>query len=64
MKDVAYAQYSGFARDDLDKELVARHWFSLNEAHLWDIVNETNKHSIDKIVHNIVVIYVSGLYKH
>ncbi|MGG0939765.1 TetR/AcrR family transcriptional regulator [Brevibacillus centrosporus] len=61
-KDVAYAQKTGLARTDLDNYLVARNWFSLNESHLWDIVNQTNKHSISEITHNITALYTGGLY--
>lgn len=61
-KGVAYAQKTGLARTDLDNYLVARNWFSLNESHLWDIVNQTNKHSIAEITHNITALYTGGLY--
>lgn len=61
-KDVAYAQKTGLARTDLDNYLVARNWFSLNESHLWDIVNQTNKHSVAEIAHNITALYTGGLY--
>ncbi|WP_407922527.1 TetR/AcrR family transcriptional regulator [Brevibacillus choshinensis] len=61
-KDVAYAQTNGLARTDLDNYLVARNWFSLNETHLWDIVNHTHKHTVSEIVHNITALYTGGLY--
>ena len=61
-KDVAYAQKNGLAKTDLDSYLVARNWFTLNETHLWDIVNNTHTHPIKEIVHNITSIYTGGLY--
>jgi AcrR family transcriptional regulator len=60
--DVAYAQEKGLARTDLNHDLVARNWFALNETHLWDIVNNSTKHSIQEIVHNITILYTSALY--
>lgn len=60
--DVAYAQAKGLARTDVDRDLIARNWFSLNETQLWDLVNGKNKHSVQEIVRNMTILYTSGLY--
>lgn len=38
IQDITYSQNNGLARKELNKAIVARSWFYMNEAFQWEIV--------------------------
>lgn len=62
MNDISYVQENGLARKDMDKEIIAKSWFAINEMFLWEIVNGKDERPIDEIANNIVNLYTNGLY--
>lgn len=63
MQDIAYSQENGLARNELNKEIVARGWFSMNEMFLWEIVRNEKKIDVEEIVYTLTEMYTAGLYK-
>ncbi|MGZ7149193.1 TetR/AcrR family transcriptional regulator [Bacillus sp. BC08] len=62
-QDITYAQESGLAQPELNKEIVARAWFAMNEMFLWTIVKNDKKLELEEIVHILTEMYTTGLYK-
>jgi len=63
MQDITYSQESGLAQPELNKEIVARGWFAMNEMFLWEIVQNDKKLDLEEVVHTLTVMYTAGLYK-
>jgi len=62
-QDISYSQESGLAQPELNKEIVARGWFAMNETFLWTIVQNDKELELEEIVHTLTMIYTTGLYK-
>ncbi|PEW79514.1 TetR family transcriptional regulator [Bacillus cereus] len=62
-QDITYSQESGLAQPELNKEIVARAWFAMNEMFLWTIVKNNNNLELEEIVHTLTEMYTTGLYK-
>jgi len=62
-QDITYSQESGLAQPELNKEIVARGWFAMNETFLWTIVQNDKELELEEIVHTLTMIYTTGLYK-
>ncbi|WP_242239611.1 TetR/AcrR family transcriptional regulator [Bacillus cereus group sp. BfR-BA-01309] len=62
-QDITYSQESGLAQHELNKEIVARAWFAMNEMFLWTIVKNDRKLELEEIVHTLTEMYTTGLYK-
>ena len=62
-QDITYSQESGLAQPELNKEIVARGWFAMNEMFLWTIVQNDKELELEEIVHTLTVMYTTGLYK-
>lgn len=63
MQDITYSQENGLARNELNKAIVARGWFSMNEMFLWEIVRNEKEMDVEEIVFTLTEMYTSGLYK-
>ncbi|PFK31161.1 TetR family transcriptional regulator [Bacillus cereus] len=63
IQDITYSQENGLARNELNKEIVARGWFSMNEMFLWEIVRNEKEVNLEEIVYTLTEIYTAGLYK-
>ncbi|MEH7883909.1 TetR/AcrR family transcriptional regulator [Bacillus sp. JJ1609] len=62
-KDISHVQDKGLAKSNLNIELVARSWFSINEMYLWELVeNEDYPFEIEEIAENVTELYTKGLY--
>ena len=42
-QDITYSQESGLAQPNLNKEIVARGWFAMNESFLWTIMQNDKR---------------------
>ncbi len=42
-QDITYSQESGLAQPNLNKEIVARGWFAMNESFLWTITQNDKR---------------------
>lgn len=62
-QDITYSQESGLAHPELNKELVARGWFAMNEMFLWTIVQNNKEIKLEEIVYTLTEMYTTGLYK-
>ncbi|MDR4172419.1 TetR/AcrR family transcriptional regulator [Bacillus nitratireducens] len=62
-QDISYSQESGLAQPELNKEIVARGWFAMNETFLWEIVQNDKELDLEEVVHTLTVMYTTGLYK-
>ncbi|MGA5660599.1 TetR/AcrR family transcriptional regulator [Bacillus bombysepticus] len=62
-QDITYSQESGLAQPELNKEIVARAWFAMNEMFLWTIVKNDKKLELEEIIHTLTEMYATGLYK-
>ncbi|OSX98520.1 TetR/AcrR family transcriptional regulator [Bacillus nitratireducens] len=62
-QDITYSQESGLAQPKLNKEIVARGWFAMNETFLWEIVQNDKELDLEEVVHTLTVMYTTGLYK-
>ncbi|UNP78856.1 TetR/AcrR family transcriptional regulator [Bacillus nitratireducens] len=62
-QDITYSQESGLAQPELNKEIVARGWFAMNETFLWEIVQNDKELDLEEVVHTLTVMYTTGLYK-
>ncbi|MFU2029002.1 TetR/AcrR family transcriptional regulator [Bacillus wiedmannii] len=62
-QDITYSQEGGLAQPQLNKEIVARAWFAMNEMFLWTIVKNDKKLELEVIVHTLTEMYTTGLYK-
>ncbi|WP_377865476.1 TetR/AcrR family transcriptional regulator [Bacillus sp. R86525] len=62
-QDITYSQESGLAQPELNKEIVARGWFAMNETFLWEIVQNDKVLDLEEVVHILTVMYTTGLYK-
>lgn len=62
-QDITYSQESGLAHPELNKELVARGWFAMNEMFLWTIVQNNKEVKLEEIVYTLTEMYTTGLYK-
>ncbi|HHT7238175.1 MULTISPECIES: TetR/AcrR family transcriptional regulator [Bacillus] len=62
-QDITYSQESGLAQPELNREIVARGWFAMNEMFLWTIVQNDKKIDLEEVVHTLTVMYTTGLYK-
>ncbi|MDJ1476140.1 TetR/AcrR family transcriptional regulator [Bacillus sp. LS15-K4] len=62
-QDITYSQKSGLAQTELNKEIVARAWFAMNEMFLWTIVKNDRKLVLEEIVYTLTEMYTTGLYK-
>ncbi|MBG9829375.1 TetR/AcrR family transcriptional regulator [Bacillus sp. FSL M8-0063] len=62
-QDITYSQEGGLAQPELNKEIVARAWFAMNEMFLWTIVKNDKKLELEVIVHTLTEMYTTGLYK-
>ncbi|PEP22560.1 TetR/AcrR family transcriptional regulator [Bacillus wiedmannii] len=60
---ITYSQEGGLAQPQLNKEIVARAWFAMNEMFLWTIVKNDKKLELEVIVHTLTEMYTTGLYK-
>ncbi|WP_242235174.1 TetR/AcrR family transcriptional regulator [Bacillus cereus group sp. BfR-BA-01316] len=63
MQDITHSQENGLARTALNKEIVARGWFSMNEMFLWTIVQNDKEIDLEEIVYTLTEMYKTGLYK-
>jgi AcrR family transcriptional regulator len=62
-RDISYVQEMGLAKSNVNVELIARSWFSINEMYLWELVeNENYPYSIEDISKNVTELYTKGLY--
>ncbi|HHK5533682.1 TPA: TetR/AcrR family transcriptional regulator [Bacillus mobilis] len=62
-QDITYSQESELAQPKLNKEIVARAWFAMNEMFLWTIIKNNNNVELEEIVHTLTEMYTTGLYK-
>ncbi|EJQ13809.1 TetR/AcrR family transcriptional regulator [Bacillus cereus] len=62
-QDITYSQESGLAQPELNKEIVARSWFAMNETFLWEIVQNDKELDLEEVVHTLTAMYTTGLYK-
>ncbi len=62
-QDITYSQQSRLAKTELNKDIVARAWFAMNEMFLWTIVKNNNNLELEEIVHTLTEMYTTGLYK-
>ncbi|RWS44766.1 TetR/AcrR family transcriptional regulator [Bacillus mycoides] len=62
-QDITYSQESGLAQPELNKEIVARGWFAMNETFLWTIVQNDKELELEEIVHTLTIMYTTGLYR-
>ncbi|MCW9132392.1 TetR/AcrR family transcriptional regulator [Bacillus paramycoides] len=62
-QDITYSQENKLAHPELNKEIVARGWFAMNEMFLWAIVQNDKKLDLEEVVHTLTVMYTTGLYK-
>ncbi|KAB2459858.1 TetR/AcrR family transcriptional regulator [Bacillus sp. CH126_4D] len=62
-QDITYSQKSGLAKTELNKDIVARAWFAMNEMFLWTIVKNDKKLELEEIVYTLTDMYTTGLYK-
>ncbi|HDR6764022.1 TPA: TetR/AcrR family transcriptional regulator, partial [Bacillus thuringiensis] len=62
-QDITYSQESGLAQPNLNKEIVARGWFAMNESFLWTIMQNDKKINLEEIVYTLTEMYTTGLYK-
>ncbi|PEC22102.1 TetR/AcrR family transcriptional regulator [Bacillus cereus] len=62
-QDITYSQESGLAQPELNKEIVARGWFAMNEMFLWTIVQNNKEIELEEIVYTLTEMYTTGLYK-
>ncbi|MFE6138375.1 MULTISPECIES: TetR/AcrR family transcriptional regulator [Bacillus] len=62
-QDITYSQEGGLAQPELNKEIVARGWFAMNETFLWKIVQNDKELNLEEVVHTLTVMYTTGLYK-
>ncbi|WP_433772280.1 TetR/AcrR family transcriptional regulator [Bacillus wiedmannii] len=62
-QDITYSQESGLAQPELNKEIVARGWFAMNEMFLWTIVQNDKEIELEEIVYTLTEMYTTGLYK-
>ncbi|WP_212936718.1 TetR/AcrR family transcriptional regulator, partial [Bacillus hominis] len=60
-QDITYSQESGLAQPELNKEIVARGWFAMNETFLWTIVQNDKELELEEIVHTLTIMYTTGL---
>lgn len=61
--DIKYVQSSHLAKKNVNKNIVAKGWFFINEMFLWDLVtNDKYSHTLDEIVNSLVELYTTGLY--
>ncbi|MDR4984434.1 TetR family transcriptional regulator [Bacillus cereus] len=63
MRDITCSQESGLAQLELNKEIVARAWFAMNEMFLWTIVQNNKEIELEEIVYTLTEMYTTGLYK-
>ncbi|PEX82611.1 TetR/AcrR family transcriptional regulator [Bacillus cereus] len=61
-QDITYSQESGLAYPELNKEIVARGWFAMNETFLWTIVQNNKEIELEEIVYTLTEMYTTGLY--
>ncbi|PFJ05036.1 TetR family transcriptional regulator [Bacillus cereus] len=61
--DITYSQESRLAHPELNKEIVARAWFAMNEMFLWTIVKNDKEIELEEIVYSLTKMYTTGLYK-
>ncbi|KFM98854.1 TetR/AcrR family transcriptional regulator [Bacillus clarus] len=62
-QDITHSQESGLAQSELNKEIVARGWFAMNEMFLWTIVQNDKEIDVEEIVYTLTEMYTTGLYK-
>ncbi|MED1411028.1 MULTISPECIES: TetR/AcrR family transcriptional regulator [Bacillus] len=62
-QDITYSQENKLAHPELNKEIVARGWFAMNEMFLWEIVQNDKELDLEEVVHTLTVMYTTGLYK-
>lgn len=63
IQDIAFSQENGLARNNIDKAIVARGWFYMNEMFLWEIVRNDKEISLEKITFTLTELYTVGLYE-
>ena len=63
IQDITHSQENELVRTELNKEIVACGWFSMNEMFLWTIVQNDKELELEEIVHTLTVMYTTGLYK-
>jgi len=63
MQDITYSQENGLARNELNKAIVARGWFYMNEMFLWEIVRNEIDVNLEEVVCTLTELYTAGLYK-
>ncbi|KEK22772.1 TetR/AcrR family transcriptional regulator [Bacillus gaemokensis] len=63
MQDITYSQENRLARNELNKAIVARGWFYMNEMFLWEIVRNEKEVVLEEIVYTLTEMYTAGLYK-
>ncbi|KAA0766575.1 TetR/AcrR family transcriptional regulator [Bacillus sp. SH5-2] len=61
-QDITYSQGNGLAHPELNKEIVARAWFAMNEVFLWTIVRNNKEVELEEIVYTLTEMYTTGLY--
>ncbi|HDR7794722.1 TPA: TetR/AcrR family transcriptional regulator [Bacillus luti] len=62
-QDIAYSQKNELAHSGLNKGIVARGWFAMNESFLWTIVQKDKEINLEEIVYTLTEMYTTGLYK-
>lgn len=62
-QDITCSQESGLAQPELNKEIVARAWFAMNEMFFWTIVKNSKETNIEEVVNTLTEMYTTGLYK-
>ncbi|MDZ5610168.1 TetR/AcrR family transcriptional regulator [Bacillus pseudomycoides] len=63
MQDITYSQENGLARNELNKAIVARSWFYMNEMFQWEIVRNEIDVNLEEVVCTLTEMYTAGLYK-
>ncbi|HEK9098930.1 TetR/AcrR family transcriptional regulator [Bacillus pfraonensis] len=63
IQDITYSQNNGLARKELNKAIVARSWFYMNEMFQWEIVRNEAGVNLEEVVCTLTEMYTTGLYK-
>lgn len=62
-ENIQFAQDKNLAKPEVNKYIVAKGWFFINEMYLWDIVtNDDYPYTIDEISKALLSVYTTGLY--
>jgi AcrR family transcriptional regulator len=62
--DIHYVQEIGLAKPSIQKHIMAKGWFFVNEMYLWDLViHKQHPYTVDEIAQTLVEFYTTGLYQ-